>query len=279
LAKITLRDYQTSALKKLLEIRNGLLCVKVGGGKTLIVLFLARLLLKNSAMDKIVVCVTPSAVGPFKDELKNVGIDVNLISSIEELIEFFKSKEKFVLIKHSFMEDLGTNKNSIDLVENYLIKDYKKIMLVVDEAHKFSNHESIGNFAIDNTRRFYEKIVIMTATPYSSKLDQIYGLVKLIYPKRWKDLREFRNNYVKSEIVKDWKTGKFLRTEDVEYINLSTLRKELEEFTYFYFPPIPLTYKEHKAKLKPENYSEYKSMCQEIYKELKDRASGKDKEE
>jgi superfamily II DNA or RNA helicase len=279
LAKITLRLPQKEAIQKGLAVVNSLFCMRVGGGKTFASMFLSRYLLNNKKIDKVIFCITLSGVGVFKNEFNNVGIDVKLASCINDILEFLKGKEKFLLIKHSLIEELGINQVNIDLIENYLKKDYKKIMLIIDEAHKFSNHESIGNFAVDNTRRFYEKIVLLTATPYSSKLDQIFGLVKLIYPKKWRNLKEFRDNFVKSEIIKDWRTGKFLRTEDVEYINLPTLRKELEEFTYFYFPPIPLTYKEHKASLKPEKFEEYKKMCQEIYKELKDRASGKNKKD
>lgn len=276
MSSITLRSYQTEALKKLLSIRNGLLCARVGSGKTLISLFLSRFMIKRNEIDKIIICVTPSSVGPFTNELSSVGIKVDLIDDVVDLIDFLKGSKRFVLIKHSFMEKLGVDKNNIDQVEDYLEKDYKKIMLIIDEAHKFSNHESIGNFAIDNTRRFYEKIVIMTATPYGSKLDQLYGLVKLIYPKQWKNLKDFKNNFVRVEIIKDWKTGKFLRTEDVEYINLGKLRKVLEQFTYFYFPSINLVYKEHRTKLKESNYKQYVDMCRSVFSSLKERVSKKE---
>ena len=272
MASIVLREHQKKAIEKALSVTNSLFCIAVGLGKTFASLFLARLLLNRKQIDKVIFCITLSGIGVFKNEFKNVGIDVRHSDSIEDLIEFFKSKEKFVLIKHSLVEELGKDQNKIDLVEDYLTKGYKKIMLVIDEAHKISNHESLGNFTVDNTRRFYEKIVLLTATPYSSKLDQLYGLIKLIYPKKWKNLKEFRNNFVKSEIITDWK-GKYLRTEDVEYINLPELRKELEPFTFFHYPKINLNYHEHKAKLSDKNYSTYKSMCQEIYNSMKERSS------
>ena len=275
---IKLKPHQIEGIKKALSIVNTLFCVKVGGGKTLLSLFLARLLLKNKKIDKVILCVTLSGIGPFSNELSNLGVNVRQANTIEDLIDFFKSKERFILIKHSFMEDLGKNQNKIDILEDYLTEDYKKIMLVIDEAHKISNHESLGNFAVDNTRRFYEKIVLLTATPYSSKLDQLYGLIKLIYPQKWKNLKEFRSNFVKSEIITDWR-GKYLRTEDVEYINLPTLREEMEEFTFFHYPKVNLIYHEHKTKLSEDNYKTYRNMCKEIYETLKDRAKGKGKKE
>ena len=169
------------------------------------------------------------------------------------------------------MENLGKDKLHEDALEKLLTKNYKKIMLVVDEAHKISNPDGWANTGVDHTRRFYTKILLLTATPYSSKLDQVYGLVKLIYPKKWKTLKEFRDKYVRSEIIRDWRTKKFIRPEDIEYINLPELRKELEEFTYFYYPPTKLNYYEHKIKLSTENYKIYTDMCQEIYQEMKDR--------
>lgn len=277
MTKIELKPHQKAAVEKALSVVNSLFCIKVGKGKTFASMFLSRILLNNKKIDKVIFCITSSGVGVFKNEFKSVGINVRLIENFEDIIEFLKGKEKFILIKHSFMEDLGKNKLHENALESYLIKDYKRIMVVIDEAHKMSNPDGWGNTGVDHTRRLYEKIVLLTATPYSSKLDQIYGLVKLIYPKRWKDLKEFRSKYVRSKIISDWKTGAFQRVEDIEYINLPDLRRELEEFTYFYYPPTKLNYYEHKIKLESENYEEYKDMCQEIYDTLKDRATDKPK--
>ena len=277
MSKIELRDYQVDAIKKALQNKNTLWCMRTGSGKTISTLFLARILLNKKEIDKNVIACTLSSIGPFTRELKNLGVEVKLVESIEDFLEFLKGKERFVLIKHSFIEGLGKNKESIDLLESSLKKDFKKIMLVIDEAHKMSNPDSWASFGVDNTRKFWERIIIMTATPFSSKLDFLYGLVKLIYPKKWKNLKEFRSLYVKEETIKDWKTGKFLRTEDVEYINLRGLRKSLEEFTFFFYPPIILNYIEYKIELKPENYLIYKDMCQSVLNSLKDKVGKKKK--
>lgn len=280
MAKITLRPHQKEAIEKALSVSNALFCMAVGRGKTYASLFLARYLLNNKKVDKAIFCVTLSGIGVFKDEFQSVGVDVSSVTTVEELIEFFKSKKKFILVKHSFIEELGKDQNKVDMIEDYLKEDYKKIILVIDEAHKMGNHESWGNFAIDSTRRFYEKIVLLTATPYSSKLEQIFGLVKLIYPTIWKELRDFKALYLEEKPVKDWRTGKFIRMETLAYINLAGLRKQMEPFTFFYYPKINLIYHEHTVKLEPENYAEYKRMCQEIHTELKERPSkGKKKEE
>lgn len=276
--QIKLRDYQIEAIKKALSVKNVLWCMRTGSGKTISTLFLSRILLNKKEVEKVLIACTLSSIGPFTNELKKLGIEVELAGDINALIEFLKGKEKFILIKHSLIEELGKNKISVDLIEEFLKKDYKKIMLIIDEAHKMSNPDSWASTGIDHTRRFYERILIMTATPYSSKLDQIFGIVKLIYPKQWKNLKEFRNKYIRSEIISNWKTGKYLRTEDIEYINLKGLRSELEPFSFFYYPKVNLNYIEYKTVLTKENYEIYRNMCSSVYDSLKERA-GKKKEE
>ena len=276
---IELRSYQKQAMEKALSVKNALLCMSVGAGKTLTVIFLARYLLNRKEIDKTIIACTLSSIGPFQRELKKLGVETELTEKIEGLVEALNSRNKFILIKHSLIEELGSNKNNVDIVEDLLKKNPKKLMLIIDEAHKFSNHESIGNFAIDITRHLYEKIVLLTGTPYSSKLDQLYGLVKLIYPKKWKNLKAFRDLYVRSEIVKNWKTGKFIRTEDIEYINLPALRLELEAFTFFWFPPKKLNYINYTKSLTPQHYEEYSEICKNVYAELKVRAGAEKKDD
>lgn len=268
---IKLRDYQIEAVTKSLQNKNALLCMKAGSGKTLTAIFLSRYLLNKKKVDKIVIACTVSSVGPFSRELKKIGIEGKLIEEVTDFVEFLKSKEKFVLIKQSFIEELGKNQTKIDLIGDFLKKDYKNIMLVIDEAHKFSNTESWGSVGVDNTFKFWSKIILLTATPFSSNLRQIFGLIKLIYPKQWKNLKTFVEKYIKVDIIRNWKTGKFLRTEDIEYINLPELRNELSEFTFFYYPPIKLNYIEHKVKLNKDSYQVYKDMCLNIYAKLKER--------
>ena len=279
MGRIELRDYQVLAMKKLLSVNNSLLCADKGTGKTFISVFLARYLLKNKKVNKTVFCVTNSGVGVFKKGLEKFGLDINLIDTIDKFVDFLSGSEKFIIIKHSFMEELGQNKKYVDVIEDYLKCNNKKILLIIDEAHRFSNHQSWGNFAVDSTRRFYENIVILTATPYSSSLLQIYGLVKIIYPDKWRSPKEFKDAYIEEEIVKDWRTGKFLRVEPVRYKNLSHLRKEMEEFTFFWFPPIKLNYYEHKVKLSENNYSKYVELCRSVYEEVKDRNSNTNKKD
>lgn len=273
MAEIRLRPYQQEIVKKALAVKNFLLCACVGSGKTICAAFLVRLLLKNNKMDKVLIGCTVSSLGVFRGEFRSkFGLSVGFIEDVNDLVNFLEGKDKVALLKHSLIEDLGRIQENIDTVEDSLEKDYKRIMLIIDEAHKFSNHESWGNISINNIRHFFEKIVILTGTPYSSKLQQIYGLIRLIYPNKWKNVKEFRNKYVKTEIVKDWRTGKYLREEDVEYVNLPELRKEMEQFTSFYFPSLNINYIEHKTSLSVENYEKYREMCVEIYEELKTRS-------
>jgi len=259
-AKIILRDYQKDAVKLALNIKKCLHLIETGQGKTIISIFLIRYLLKNNLIDKVVVGATVSSTNPFiKDFSRKVNYPVKLIENVEDFKQFIEGNDKIIIIKHSLIEEIGLTQEHIDYLEDSLTKNYQRMMLVVDEAHELNNYDALIHSAFQNIRFAWERILLMTATPWSSKLEQIYGLVCLLHPKLWKSLKEFKNLYIIEEVVKDWKTGKYLRTEPVEYINIPHLRKTIEPFTFFYYPKIDLNYYEYKVPL--EDYSEFDKIC------------------
>ncbi len=260
--KIVLRDYQQNAAKFAINIKKCLWFVSAGAGKTLSSVFTGRYLYKNKMIDKIVIVATPSATTPFIKDAEKLGIKLSIIELVEDFKKAVEGDDKIILIKHSMIKDIGLDEENIQFFKKSLTKNYKKILLIIDEAHEMNNYDSIVHGAYQKIYFMWDRIIAMTATPWSSSLLQVLGMMCLVRPEKYykylsSAIKEFKQKYIVEEEVKDWR-GKFLRMDPVEYINISGLRKELESFTYFYFPKINLKFFEYTTELK--DYKEYDSI-------------------
>ena len=263
MAKIELRDYQKEAVRKAVEVPHNLICIQTGKGKSLVGVFYARALIKNKLADKVIFASTKTGVGSFKKAFtKRVGVNINQYDDPCDFMNFLISDEKVCIIKHSMFEKLGLDENFRKAIETLLTHHYQRLAIVIDEAHKLSNDTGIGHFALMNLRFMFERISLHTATPYSSCLSQLYGLIDIIYPGLYSNKFDFYNQHIEERRVKDWKTGKVLRKEKVCYHHLDILRANLEPFTYFYYPPIDLHFKTYHTRL--NDYTEYDSLCMGI---------------
>lgn len=254
---IKLRPYQEEAVKKAIQCKNTLLAISTGAGKSLISIFTLRYLLNKQLTDKVIICCTKSSLSPFIKDTAKVKIVPTMVESISDLDSFLLDDSlKVALMKHSMISDIGFSLENTSVLK----KAKKNITLIIDEVHEFSNVDSNLHQAYDLIRIYFDRVIGLTATPYSSSLEQIYGVVHLLYQDVWKDIKEFRKLFCEYKQVKDWKTGKYLYSDLIKYTNLGLLRKMLEPFTYFYFPTIKLNYHFHTAKLK--DYSYYDSLAQ-----------------
>ncbi len=262
MAKITLRDYQAEAVNFTQNVDKSLLCMRVGSGKTICAMFALREFLNNKRANKAIVACTKSSVSVFQHDFKEkAGIDVPLAETVDELMNFLKSNKKICLIKHSMFEKAGGNIAHIKELENYA-KQGLKVALVIDEAHKMQNPEGVAQCAFHRIDFLFNKVVLLTATPYSSCLSQFWGLICLIHPEIWPTKRSFFNRFIDEVAIKDPRTHRIVRKEKVRYKNLTEFRKAIEPFTYFYYPTISLVHVEHHTRLK--DYSEYNRLCEGI---------------
>ena len=259
--KIKLRDYQQEAVNFAKKVKRCLFCMRVGSGKTVCAMFALRAFFKEKLIDKAVVACTKSSVPVFVEDFKEkANIDVPVIEDAEEFIKFFKGTDKVCVVKHSMFEKAGNDIMIVKKLEQ-IYDSGLKVALVIDEAHKMQNPEGVTHDAYFHIEEMFDRVVLMTATPYSSCLSQFYGLIHLIYPKLWKSKREFFDNYIEEITIKDPRTYRVVRKEKVAYKNLKEFRKRIEPFTYFYYPPIALVHREHKCKLSEEHYKEYLRLC------------------
>ena len=263
--KIVLRDYQKDAVRFTEKVDKSLLCMRVGSGKTICAMFSLRNFFKKNLVDKAIVACTKSSVDVFKEDFKEkAGLKVNLIEDPYRLLEFFDSKEKVCIVKHSMFEKAGNDVYILKKLEEVAKK--MKVALVIDEAHKLQNPDGIAHEAYHHMSFLFNRVILLTATPYSSCLSQFYGLIHLVYPKLWKSKREFFNRYIDEVTILSPVTHRPVRKEKVRYKNLKEFRSLIEPFTYFYYPAVPLVHKEHHTRL--DDYSEYDNLCKGILSEI-----------
>ena len=128
----------------------------------------------------------------------------------------------------------------ISEVADKFANDEQPFLLIVDEAHKYRNK----NKDYDNLYRLskggYNKVMLLTATPYSNKPDDIYNLIRLFqipekttlrninnlggqfeelireYNKAYKEARDNKNNKAVQEAFDDLEKN---RKKDTTYNN------------------------------------------------------------
>lgn len=265
---IKLRDYQRKAVEFVNAVNYALLCMRVGSGKTICAMFSLRSFFKNKKIDKAIIACTKSSVNVFKGDFKEkAGMSVRLVETTEALISFLKnSTEKVCLVKHSMFEKAGNDVLTIRALDK-ISQGGLRVALVIDEAHKIQNPDGIAHEAFEHIKFLFSRIILLTATPYSSCLSQFYGLIHLIYPKLWKSKREFFNRYIDEVTILSPITHRVVRKEKVRYKNLKEFRQLIEPFTYFYYPSIPLVHVEHHCQLLKEHMEEYNDLCKGILSE------------
>lgn len=259
---IKLFDFQIEAVKRAISSFYQLICVRTGGGKTIIAMTYANLLLKKNLSDKVVFACTVSASAAVHAEFEEkFDIDVPIYTETEQFLDFLRdSKKKICIIKHSMFEKLGKDQNIIDGIREILTENNARVGLIIDEVHKLSNDKGLEHLAFMNIKFMFNRIMIMTATPYSSCLTQLYGIVHLINPTLWKSKTAFERDHIVEQVIKV--DGKVRRKEKIAYKNLKMLREKISPFTFFYYPKINLRFFDHKVQLK--DYTDYDEICKGV---------------
>lgn len=67
-------------------------------------------------------------------------------------------------------------------------------MVIVDEAHRLKNRETMNWKFVNGLKKKY--CLLLTATPVQNNLEELYNLICILYPELYKDIKEFKNNYV-----------------------------------------------------------------------------------
>lgn len=261
---VKLFDFQKAAVIKALKLHFMLLCVRVGGGKTLISIFYIKNLFKRKMIDKVVFACTVSAAVAVRGEFEEkFGIDLPQYEKVEDFLNWLRGPEKVCVIKHSMFEKLGYDQAVINEIREICEQPNKRCAIVIDEVHKLGNPQSIAHTAFMNIKFMFERILVMTATPFNSGLLTTYGIISLVNPTLWKNVTAFKKMFITEQTI--LVNGKVARKEIVEYKNLNVLREMIKPFTFFHYPKIKLNFFQHNVVLK--DYTEYDNICKGVLTE------------
>ena len=210
-----------------------------------------------------------------REAFTKTGVDMKYFPVYEtesEIINFLRGKGKICIVKHSMFEKLGKDAMTIRILEEISMNEGVKVGLVIDEAHKIQNPDGVAQQAYHRVDFLFDRVIMLTATPYSSCLSQFWGLVCIIHPEIWPTKKSFFNRYIDEIAIRDPDTHRVIRKEKVRYKNLREFRSIIEPFTYFYYPKIALVHVEHHTRL--ADYTEYDTLCKGL--ELKDEKKQKE---
>ena len=261
---VKLFDFQKAAVIKALKLHFMLLCVRVGGGKTLISIFYIKNLFKRKMIDKVVFACTVSAAVAVRGEFEEkFGIVLPQYEKVEDFLNWLRGPEKVCVIKHSMFEKLGYDQAVINEIREICEQPNKRCAIVIDEVHKLGNPQSIAHTAFMSIKFMFERILVMTATPFNSGLLTTYGIISLVNPTLWKNVTAFKKMFITEQTI--LVNGKVARKEIVEYKNLNVLREMIKPFTFFHYPKIKLNFFQHNVVLK--DYTEYDNICKGVLTE------------
>lgn len=79
-----------------------------------------------------------------------------------------------------------------------ILKMFKRFnYLVVDEAHRLRNHKTKQSIALYKVRNICDRVYPMTGTPAVNHAANVYGLMKLMYPRKYASYWAFVERYFK----------------------------------------------------------------------------------
>jgi len=98
-----------------------------------------------------------------------------------------------------------------------ILKKYKNFsFLIVDEAHRLRNHKTKQSKALYKIRNLCEKVYPMTGTPAVNHPSDVFGILKLMFPKKYASYWQFNERY-------------FINYDTPFGRKLGTIRKEKEK--------------------------------------------------
>jgi superfamily II DNA/RNA helicase len=182
LKKFKKLSYQIDAVNQGYELllkHNGFfLADVVGTGKTVMAALLAKkFIITNGAKTRVLVVYPPALEKNWKSTFKEFRID-----------------EKCDFISNGSLDKIINEVDPLKYKEKY-------DLVLVDEAHKFRNHQSqqfqnleiickSGRENIGNVTGYQKKVVLISATPLNNRPEDVYNLIALFQDRRSSTLNE-----------------------------------------------------------------------------------------
>lgn len=164
--QIKLHDYQKSIIQDMINRDKFGLFIDCGSGKTLMILYLIKLLIKHKRI-KSATIIAPKAllVSVWEAEVKKWGFDFK--------VQIVKEKE-------DAKKDATIYLHTPDFLISKKYASPKSEILIIDEATKFKNNKSARTKKLYKITYKYKKIFLMTATPASNGLINLFSIIKIL---------------------------------------------------------------------------------------------------
>ena len=205
--KRKLWDHQKFIVKELHKksvsgTRGAFIWLRVGMGKTLIVLKHIQKLIKEKRMPKYILYTLPdSSITSVKYEIEQFGLPINVITNKKTKME-------------PYTVNMVTSDHKLRICESSFVSKASETFFIVDEVHKAMNDTQRTTVATNIASLSYD-FVVMTGTPViDSKTYKLISWLKMIVPYEVND-----KNYLvaaNSMLTKNVETGVKVLRKNVE---------------------------------------------------------------
>lgn len=242
--KIELSDEQKNAARFCIPKKSALVAYGTGTGKSIIQILIAFYHVKNNNTHKFLfVCTKSSLIEVKGDFLKRTDEKIKEIKTVKDLSDFIRSEDKFGIVQYNLI-------SKFDLYETQRAFQYMgKIGVCFDEVHTLKNFKSGHTKFFKMFRNVFSYCYGFTATPITSSLTDLFGIIHLLNPKVFGSYSAFESNFLEVEMVERRVRRK--DTDEIEVIlvkeitkfkNLPELRKWIDSFVISYYPELPIIY-------------------------------------
>jgi hypothetical protein len=192
-------NYQITAIEKRLSLSRFLDSFDAGLGKTFINICVFSQLYKENKIDGIIIIVPIGLSFHWvRQILQFVSIfnenDIQIINNEEKIKPFNRYVDKKILIIRqdliadciaSYKKDYDSKKSLKNIRWNDYVdikKEWNKenLLLLIDESHSIKHTSSIKTKAIFSIKKYFDKICLLTATPFINGAEDSYSQFKLL---------------------------------------------------------------------------------------------------
>lgn len=182
--------YQIETVRRVLRVLRGraLLADEVGLGKTIEALMVLREYELRGMVKRVLVLAPPALVRHWVGELADkAGVEARTTedASLRDDADAFWRAPGVVVASLA----LARHARHAPLVQSH-----EWDLIIVDEAHHIKNRQTAGWKLIDGIRSRF--LLLLTATPVETDLEEIYNLVTLLKPGQLTTPAEFRRQFV-----------------------------------------------------------------------------------
>lgn len=188
LPTIKFMPHQIDTAKKVIGEMSGraILADEVGLGKTIEACLILKEYMVRGLVNKVLILVPASLINQWIDELNN-KFHINAVAHRKNMC--WKSNDIVVA-------SIDTAKRQIHQEK---ILDIKYDLVIIDEAHKLKNENTINYQFVSSIKKVY--CLLLTATPIQNRLTEIFNLISIIRPGLLGNYDYFKKNFEEKSVL------------------------------------------------------------------------------